>query len=376
MGGRGVGRFDGRVIFVPDTAPDERVSIEITALKKNFAEGRLLKVLMPSPHRISPPCPVAGSCGGCTWQHIAYPEQLRQKQSMVRDALRKFAARGNVEVLPVVPSPHEFTYRNRVQVHYASGALGFYRRGSNEIVPIEGCLITEDALNQEFAPLRDRLKREQSGPTRIELYQTERGEVGFSDQPRFSDELGFAQVNTAQNQQLVEFVLSRLHPATPVIVDLYAGAGNFTLPVARLRPANVVVGVELHAKSVRVGRDRARAQTPNTTVHFVEAKVEDFLKTVANDQQTEVTREGIKNATVILDPPRAGCEQSVLQTLASLKPRRIIYVSCHPVTLARDLAFLAPAQFRVVEVQPFDMFPQTDHVETVVIIDHVDESIV
>jgi 23S rRNA (uracil1939-C5)-methyltransferase len=366
-GGRGVGRHEGMVVFIPDTAPNETVRAQITSLKKNFAEAKLVEILKPSPSRVKPICPVAGICGGCSWQHIAYDEQLRQKQNIVADAMRKFAGRGALTVEPTVPSPNPFSYRNRIQLHYENGQIGFHKRGSNEIVPIDVCAITDDKLIPEIKKLRGELSSKKSPAARRELYLTEQGVPSVSSELRFDDELGFAQVNESQNQNLIRYVLENLDDPEQVF-DLYAGAGNFALAIASARPElKRIIGVELHPKSVEHGKKKAQLIKLNK-LEFVHASVGDFLTEVVTKPRAKISKEDFSRATVVLDPPRAGCDDVVRKRLIQLMPQTIVYVSCDPVTLARDLAAFNRELYDITRIQPFDMFPQTDHVETIVVL--------
>lgn len=371
-GGRGVGRHDGLVVFVAGTAPKERALVEITNTKKSFAEGRMLRVLEASPFRITPLCPVADVCGGCSWQHVDYEEQLRQKRDIVADAFRKFSGRKDIEVRETVPSPNPFHYRTRIQTHFESGRLGFRKRGSHEIVDVSACAISDPKLNAALEKLRGRLNAERSPPTRIELTLNQANEVIESTDPRYQDELGFAQVNQAVNELLIASVLTWIPKETKRVVDLYAGSGNFTFPIARnTRPEGGITAVESHPKSVLHGRDRAKSDS-DAAVRFEEARVESFLTSVVEGRHTTLQPADVRDAVVLLDPPRAGCAPEALEAIERLAPRRIIYVSCDPVTLARDLSKFASDKFALLEVRPFDMFPQTDHVETLAVLERHD----
>jgi 23S rRNA (uracil1939-C5)-methyltransferase len=368
-GGRGVGRHEGLVVFVSDSAPNEKVRAEITLVKKNFAEAKLVDVVTASPFRVKPPCSVAGTCGGCTWQHVAYDEQLRQKRAIVADAVRKFAGRGVLPVNETVPSPAPFGYRNRIQLHFAQGKMGFFRKGSHDIVPIENCEISDPKLNQEMLRLREKLVSEKSAPVRREIYLTERGEPAISSELRFDDELGFAQVNEAQNKNLVRYVLENLGEPEQIF-DLYAGAGNFALAMAaaKLPSLQRMFAVELHPKSVTQGQAKASA-LGHKQLTFIEANVASFLtEVVVGRTRFKILKEDFWRATVVLDPPRAGLDDVVRKRLNQLKPQRMIYVSCDPVTLARDLGAFAADTYDILSLQPFDMFPQTDHVESVAVL--------
>ncbi len=368
-GGRGVGRHEGLVVFVPNTAPDERAFVEISRVKNKFAEAELVRIVRASPHRVAPPCPVAAVCGGCAWQHVDYAEQLRQKRALVADALRKFSGRRDIAVAETFASPNPFHYRNRIQVHFAAGELGFRRRGSHELVPIHDCAIADRRLNEALSILRRRLDEAKSPPTRIELSLTGDGDVIESSDPRFENEPGFAQVNQLVNERLIGDVVARIPLGTPFVLDLYAGSGNFAFPIAReRRPALGILAVELHSKSVRRGRELAlRLGEPG--IIFEETKVESLLARILADQHPTTRPESVRDAVILLDPPRSGCARETLSAAERLAPKKILYVSCDPVTLARDLSHWPEETYRLVEVRPYDMFPQTDHVETLAVLE-------
>lgn len=362
-GGRGVARADGLVIFVPGVAPDEKVEIELTAVKKNFAEAQLRHVIVPGPARVFPPCPVANVCGGCNWQHIAYHEQLRQKRLLVAEALRKFSGFEINEdfIAETVPSPKQFRYRNRVQLHHSGPRIGFFKRASHEIVDIDDCLITEEKLAAEIPRLKKELAHQKKG--RVELYLTTTGEPALRKSHVNSDEGGatgpaFSQVNTAQNEQLVRSVLGIFQEILASdksqrrIFDLYAGSGNFSFPLAEAFNDVPITAVELNAESIRHANSQLQRSNLGN-LSFKEADVEEYLK----------SESPAENDIVLLDPPRTGCSKEVISILAESAPAHIVYVSCNPVTLARDLRPLHDVGYSLVSVTPFDMFPQTDHVE-------------
>jgi 23S rRNA (uracil1939-C5)-methyltransferase len=361
VGGRGVGRREGVVIFIPDTIPGESVEIQIVEVKKNFAEAKLLRVLEVSSARRQPPCSVASVCGGCNWQHLDYQEQLRWKRELIIDSLRKFSGFEfeNSLVEDVTPSPSEFRYRNRIQLHHENKKIGFFRRESHQIVDIDDCLIAEESIAREIPSLKDSLRDSPAG--RLEVFISEQGEVRTrTDKTSFeTDATMFSQVNSKQNQLLVNYVVSAVQQAQPTIVfDLYAGAGNFSFPLKKALPQSTVIAVELSRLSVESALRKMEEETSLNPhpIRFIQASVDDYL-----------TTEPIPDhATVLLDPPRTGCGRAVMERISSATPQRVIYVSCHPVTLARDLRFLQNVGYEIISVRPFDMFPQTDHVETVV----------
>ncbi|MGZ5279850.1 MAG: class I SAM-dependent RNA methyltransferase, partial [Pseudobdellovibrionaceae bacterium] len=202
FGGDGIGRSEGLVYFVPYSAPGDRLKIQVIEKKKNFARAEIVEILKPGPSRVTPPCPVFGRCGGCTWQHVSYEEQLRQKQAIVEDQLKRVLT-SNTQILQIIPSPNQYRYRNRIQLKFDGKNLGFFARQSHDIVDIDDCPITEEKLAQEIPPLRTRLMGQKSRSVpRIELLLKPNGtvETVFEDSPY--EGVGFSQVNTAQNQNL------------------------------------------------------------------------------------------------------------------------------------------------------------------------------
>lgn len=362
VGGKGVARHEGLVVFVGDTAPGDQVEVEITLAKKNFAEARLLQILKSSPARREPPCPVAGICGGCNWQHLMYEAQLSSKRSLVIESLQKFSGFqiAEADVLPTVPSPKELRYRNRIQLHHSGPRIGFNRRGSHEIVDINDCPITDERLAHLIPQLRRELKDAKAG--RFELYLTKEGETARRNSHALEDSDGagpaFSQVNTEQNENLIRYVLELLNEGDSAdhIFDLYAGSGNFTFPIANKLQGMNITGVELNSASVKLARSIVAQSFPNRALQFIEASVDEAVVDLP------ITR----NSIVLLDPPRVGCGPDVVSRIAKRSPRKVVYISCHPATLARDLKPLSESGYMIESIMPFDMFPQTDHVETVV----------
>lgn len=358
VGGAGIARHDGLVIFIPDSAPQDELLAEITSVKKNFSEARILQILVPGPSRRERPCPIADRCGGCNWQHITEAEQQRQKDLFVRENLNKFLPLQTPKYLPFLASPRSFRYRNRIQPKIKNNAFGFYARESHEIVEMRDCPITEEALAAKIPEVREwALAQGRDG--RIEMSLSQKGDIHYSYANEPEETLGFSQVNRFQNEDLLKTALdwSRGNKYRHVF-DLYAGAGNFSFPMLQEHQVPVTA-VELSPQLVSRGRSLA----VDKSVHFVHSDVEKYLLSKHDIQSTDL---------VILDPPRAGCSKEVMNALALAEPQKIIYISCHPVSLARDLKWffeacerLGKTKLRLRRVQGFEMFPQTDHVETI-----------
>jgi len=339
-GGRGVGRFEGVVVFVPQTAPGDVVSVKITNKKARFWEGELVSVVKPSPHRRTPPCPVADRCGGCSWQHVSYEQQAVQKQKILNDSLRPLRKFAPWTELPFLAAPEEFYYRNRVQVQMRGGKKGFFAKRSHDLVEVEKCWIADEAINRQLRDLQAA-----PGETRREL--------------RVSEGRDFAQVNDKQNAVLQKRVVELITCTPDWLMDLYAGSGNLTEPLHRRFPNVPLTAVELSASAV----DRGRRLLPD--VDWRGGDVAQVLKTVrAAEMKMEPFRSS--DGVVVLDPPRTGCEPAVIEELLKHKPKQIVYVSCNPTTFARDAVKLVESgAYRVENVQGLDMFPQTEHVELI-----------
>ncbi|WP_413582972.1 class I SAM-dependent RNA methyltransferase [Bdellovibrio sp. HCB288] len=359
IGGAGIARHDGLVIFVPLAAPNDELLVEITTAKKNFAEARIVEVLKPGPSRRTPPCPVANVCGGCNWQHLTEEEQQKQKEALVLETIRKFNPDLNFDYLPLQPSPRSLRYRNRIQPKFQNGRFGFFARNSHEIVEIDDCLITEDVLTKKFPEVRQWAADKKSKDLlRLEMYISENEEIRYGLITDEDDGIGFSQVNRFQNPHLLETTLNWAGDTEyRQVFDLYAGAGNFTFPLMNKYKSANITAVELNPKLV----ERGRAQNKEKRLRYFMSDVESYMRRATIQKQD----------LVVLDPPRAGASEYIMRSLAAAEPEKIIYISCHPVSLARDLKwFFASAQqlgkkFRLERMQTFEMFPQTDHVETI-----------
>ncbi len=359
IGGAGVARHEGVVVFVPQAAPNEEVLVEVSLVKKNYMEATLLEVLKPSPARREPPCPVASVCGGCNWQHITEIEQRKQKEQLVLETLKKFNPTLQFEYLPLKESPRSFRYRNRIQPKFKNNHFGFFARNSHDIVEITDCLITEEALTTKFSEVKIWAQGKNSKDLqRLEMYISEEGSVRYGLITDEDDGIGFSQVNRFQNEDLVQTALTWAgEDDYPHVLDLYAGAGNFTFPFAHKFKNAEITGVELNPKLV----EKAKSKIKEKRMKYFLSDVESYMRRAVIGPED----------LVVLDPPRAGASEYIMRALAAARPKRIIYISCHPVSLARDLNWIFAwsqklgTPMKLARVQAFEMFPQTDHVETI-----------
>ncbi len=353
FGGEGVGRLDDFVVFVPFVLVGETVAAEITEVKKNFARARLLRVITPAPERVEPPCQYFGACGGCQYQHLAYPEQLRVKHKQIADLFERIGKIPHEVVAPVIPCPAPYGYRNRIMIRSQWNGpaqrleIGFVGVDNKHVVPITGCKIAEPALNEQITQVR--ANPPPKGGIKVVLrVPPENWSV-----PRDS----FFQNNYFLLPKLVETVKSRLQASgARHLIDLYCGVGFFGIEAAG--GVESFVGVEYDQLAIRAARENAAARKI-TNGEFLAAKAEAALPELLKKFPAEQT-------AVILDPPRKGCWPALLELLRQTRPAQVIYVSCHPATMARDLNILCgDGVFELAQVQPLDMFPQTQHVECV-----------
>ncbi len=425
--GEGVARYEGFTVFVPGGIPGDRLDAKVTLVKKNYARAAVVRVVDPSSDRVAPPCPVVGECGGCQLQHMAYEAQLRHKRQQVADALERIGRLAGVTVHPTLGMDEPWRYRNKAQFPFGewSGRViaGFFAPGTHRIVDIDQCEIQHPLGNRimrevkELATrfgvpiydekthrgvLRHVLARVGRGtgeamavlvtngpqlphgrkiaeelmrrvPGLVSVVQNinpERTNVILGRKSRLLagrdriydviDELKFAispvsffQVNPVQTEVLYGKALEYAGlTGAETVIDVYCGIGTISLFLARR--ARQVIGIEVVEQAVEDARANAELNGIGNA------------RFIAGDAAVEMPRlasEGTRADVIVVDPPRKGCEEPVLRAMAEMGPERIVYVSCNPATLARDLGILAELGYRTPEVQPVDMFPHTAHVE-------------
>jgi 23S rRNA (uracil1939-C5)-methyltransferase len=432
--GQGVGRADGLVVFCLGVLPQERARVKIRDVKQRYAVAELIKRLSDSPDRSKPFCPVFGICGGCQTQHLRYPAQLAWKRELVRNALSRIGGLGDVDVELTIGMIEPRAYRNKMALvvdHRADPpALGFYKQRSHEVVAISACPVvtprldatlerldamrgagpmnralqqashlvarSADATNQVVLTITTERPSENARDAAALLAREVPGLVGvtnsfglssanaivgrqrrvLSGNPEIEEAIGgvryrvsagsFFQINVEIVGRIFEFLEPHLAQRRR-IVDLYCGVGTFALFFAKHGVS--VVGVEENPQAVSEAILNARLNRLERYVNFLTGRVEEMVDSAS---LRAATREA---DAILLDPPRKGCDPATLAALARARVPALWYLSCDPATLARDLKFLAAKGYRLSTVQPFDMFPQTGHVETLAMLeysDHVD----
>jgi 23S rRNA (uracil1939-C5)-methyltransferase len=407
--GEGIGHLDGVVIFVQGLLPGEVGRVQITEVKKNYLKGALLEIVKSSPKRVKPICPVFGKCGGCQIMHLDYEEQLVWKRRRIVEAIRRIGKVENPEVALTAPSPKKLHYRNKMQLPVKGVEIGLYEHGTHNIVPIEECFIQDEKgelvfqeikkiIEKEKPKLRHILIRTANGTNDVlvmliteekitphikqiaseingvvgVIHGENRGRANIVLPEKVQKIIGkermkehilglsfqvslqsFLQVNIPQAEAIYQkaYELSELKSGDAA-TDLYAGIGIFACFLASK-------GIKMHAIECipdAVEDIKRNAKQNEVKVDALCGMVEDLLHHVK------------KSDVFFLNPPRKGCEESVLKVVAEMNPKKIIYTSCNPETLARDVAYLREKGYRSVSFYPFDLFPQTTHVETLALL--------
>ena len=429
--GEGIGKIDGFTVFVKDALPSEKIKVRITKVNKSFAFGRLMEIIEPSKHRVEPKCPVYKRCGGCSLQHLSYDEQLKFKTKKVKDVLERIGGFENADVNDAIGMENPFHYRNKAQFPVREGKngveIGFYAPRSHNVIDIESCLIqhplndkiirlirefireenvsvynettgkglirhivtrigyvTKEVLiciviNGKSIPKKERLIKKLSeveGLKGIVLnINTKNTNVILSRETKvlwgqgfITDYIGdvkfeisinsFYQVNPVQTKVLYSKALELAGlTGNENVFDIYCGIGTISLFLAK--KAKKVIGVEIVEQAIEDAKRNAKINGI-TNAEFIAGSAEEVIP--------KLYEEGITADVVVVDPPRKGCDEAVLDTIIKMQPKRVVYVSCDPSTFARDLKVLCSNGYEKGTAQPVDQFCHSGHVETVVLL--------
>ena len=434
--GEGIGRIEGLTVFVENGVPGDKLRIQIDLLKKNYAIGRIVEIINPSPSRITPQCPLASQCGGCQLQHVDYAAQLDIKTNMVKAAIKRIGKLENVLIHNTIGMEDPKQYRNKAQfpvsVMDGEALVGFYKKGSHEIVDVNSCPIQHPINDKIISTVKEymttykitaynegtgkglvrhivtkvgftsgeimvvivtngrelphkeelikSLDKEIPGVSIIQNINTKKGNrilgidcitlhgkdhiVDYIGNLKFEiSPLSFFQVNPMQTKVLYDKALEyACLSGVENVYDIYCGIGTISLFLAQ--KAKKVYGVEVVEAAIEDAKKNSRINHIDN-VEFFTGEAEVVVP--------KLYKQGIKADVVVVDPPRKGCDEKVLDTIVKINPERVVYVSCNPATLARDLKYLDEHGYRTVEVQPVDMFPHTSHVETVALMSKVEK---
>ncbi|MBS4197306.1 23S rRNA (uracil(1939)-C(5))-methyltransferase RlmD [Lederbergia citri] len=427
--GNGVAKVDGYPLFIPNGLPGEKAKIKVVKLNKGYGFGRLIELYEESKFRVEPECPIYKECGGCQLQHLSYVGQMKAKEKQVRDVMERIGKLENVTIHPVLGMDEPWRYRNKSQVpigEHEGGLIGgFYQRRSHDIIDMEKCLIQMEqndvilqkvkeicskygvkAYNEQTHKGTLRHVMARTGKTTGEMMivlitrttdlpnskqiieeiikaipgvksivqnvNSKRTNVIFGDQTKvlwgeevIYDYIGdikfaisarsFYQVNPDQTKVLYDKALEYAGlKGEETVIDAYCGIGTISLFLAQ--KAKKVYGVEIVPEAIEDAKRNAELNDI-TNVEFAVGEAETVIP--------NWYKQGIEADILVVDPPRKGCDQALLDTIINMKPKKVVYVSCNPATLARDLRILEDGGYKTVEVQPVDMFPQTMHVECV-----------
>lgn len=430
--GQGVAKIEGFTIFINDGIPGDRGRIKINILKKNYGVGEFIDIKIPSKWRIEAPCHVVDKCGGCQIQKIDYKKQLEIKRDRVENDMKRIGGLQNIIIHDTLGMEEPFRYRNKAQFPVSEGKdfvkIGFYKKGTHDIVDTNVCIIQHPITDKVIKIIRNYMKKYNVNPynektskgiirhiltktsfktgelmvvivtngnilpykdklveelikqikdvkTVVQNINTRKTNVilghktktlyghgkivDYIDDLKFNiSPLSFFQVNSIQTETLYNKALEYTGlQGDEIVFDLYSGLGSISLFLAK--KAKKVYGIEVIKPAIEDAKENAKLNRIKN-VEFHSGKVEEVFP--------KLYKQGIKADVVVVDPPRKGCDQKVLDTIVEMNPKKVVYVSCNPATLARDLKYLGENGYKTLEIQPVDMFPHTVHVETVVLI--------
>ncbi len=403
FGGNGIGRHEGKVIFVPYSAPGDEVEVEIINERKRYSYGEIVRILRESEFRRNAECKYFGLCGGCQWQHIIYERQLKSKEGILSDAVQRIGKCDVSVIHNIIKSPREFRYRHRIRFHKKGDDIGFYKLSSNRIINIEDCVIAHEKVISPFRIIRrlfsnrrfsflagdieltigdygktllisSEIKRMDA----LELFEKlkedglfsglifkDRGRLNHMGNPYiyFKHEYNydislkmryhaivFTQANWFINKLMIQDLLYFINNLkVKRVLDLFCGAGNLSVPVSF--KVEYVEGIDICGRAIEDAKENAK-ENGRENCNFMRSSVEQFFD-----------KGKIKSyELVIIDPPREGIKNHLNQIL-SMKPRHLCYISCDPITFCRDLRYLRDNGYFPIYIRPYDMFPQTYHME-------------
>lgn len=353
--GAGLARYDNFVVFVPNSCPGDIVSAKIVKRKPSYAEGEITNIILPSPFRKPAPCPYFSECGGCQWQHIDYSTQTHEKEKIIREYFQKQLKDSFNHSLTIEKSNKEYHYRNRIRLHWDGVHLGYFKKGTNQIVPISACLLADEKINSLIPAVKKELSEGHKGRfCEVDFFINSSHQACYKILPKDSPAMPFRQVNDYINHALLNQTRKQILLDIGSVFDLYCGEGNFSFFIAESWTGSVF-GIDSNKDSIKRA-NTFKTEKTCSNLEFIHQDVLGYLRALKAIK---------RDVCFILDPPRTGCAPELISEILRLRPTQILFISCDPPTLARDLRALMNS-YSIKSVFAFDMFPQTFHMECLV----------
>ena len=350
--GRGMAKINDKIVFIPNTMIGEIVKLKITKNKKNYMEAEVIEFIKENNNRVKNLCPYYNKCGGCDILHLPYNEQLQYKENKIKNIISRYL-KEDVKINNIVKSDMQFNYRNKVTLHSQNNKLGYYERNTNKIIPINYCLLLDDSLNNYLTTLNK--------SNEDLILRTNGKDILDDENSLITKNIGeykylvslksFFQVNDNVTYKLYEKVKEYCNSTKEDnILDLYCGTG--TIGIYLSKECKNILGIEINKQSI-VDANKNKELNNITNIDFI-----------AQDVSKVINKIKFKPSIIVVDPPRAGLDEKTIKEIIKMNPNKLVYVSCDPMTLVRDLNILK-FYFTIKEITPFDMFPNTYHVENV-----------
>lgn len=379
FGGDGIGTIlpEGIRCFVPFTMPGELVRVKVVEEKKRYLRGEVVEILEASRQRIAPPCPLFGSCGGCSWQHIPYEMQVEAKANILRETLRRIGSFQS-PTIDCIPSPRPYSYRRRARFQIdRQGRLCFFATDGTSLIPLDSCPVLHPSLNSLLHEHSKNSGKPKKNQKELLIQVDGTGNVSSFSDPKAAP---FLQANGEVNRLMRERVLSLVQEYSgkgdsrdPLLLDLYCGDGNLSLPL--LRAGYRVLGFDTSRRAVEKANEEAGRPEQDAPYRVGDALRSAAASLSRQSRSQKASRSGGRGDALfcIIDPPRRGLGETGVQAVSALSPDRIFYISCNPASLARDINCFSRRGYEAGSVTLFDMFPQTSHLESLAVLKKKDQ---
>ena len=362
--GRGITTINNKICFVENALPNEIVEIEIINEKKKYIEAKVINYIKRSKARVKELCPYSNICGGCSLNHISYHYENKFKEEKIKDLISKFSNLDKNLVKDIVYS-NEYNYRNKVLFHVKDNKLGLYKKNTNDIVEIDKCLLLDNKINSIIPKLKELVKEKNLSEIEVKVSNNSKELLLSTDNKEIITNIGnykyilsnntFFQVNKYVTELLYNEVLENIKKyKSKNVLDLYCGSGTIGIYISKY--VDKVLGVEINKQSI-INANKNKELNNIKNIEFIEGKVSNIIKDIKD-----------KYDTVIVDPPRSGLDKNTINSIIKINPNTIIYVSCDPTTLSRDLNILKD-KYNIKYIKPFNMFPKTYHCESVSVLE-------